>query len=36
MDDNLNFDLILGFDVLKQFSFKFDHQDKEFEMVVKP
>lgn len=36
MVDNANFDLILGFDVLKQFSFKFDHQSKVFELIVKP
>lgn len=35
MDDNTNFDLILGFDVLKQFSFRFDHLNHEFEIVVK-
>lgn len=35
MEDNTNFDLILGFDVLKQFSFNFDCQNKVFEIVVK-
>ena len=35
MDDNINFDLILGFDVLKKFSFNFDNRDKMFELVVK-
>jgi predicted aspartyl protease len=35
MDDNANFDLILGFDVLKQFSFSFDHRSKIFELIVK-
>lgn len=36
MDDNVNFDLIIGFDVLKQFRFAFDHRDQMFELVVKP
>jgi predicted aspartyl protease len=36
MDDNINFDLILGFDVLKSFSFNFDNRNKVFEIIVKP
>lgn len=36
MDDNVNFDLILGFDVLKNFSFSFDSQSREFEITVSP
>lgn len=36
MENNANFDLILGFDVLKLFSFKFDHIEKMFELIVKP
>jgi hypothetical protein len=34
MNDNINFDLILGFDVLKQFSFKFDAASHMFEALV--
>lgn len=34
MDDNMNFDLILGFDVLKRFSFHFDALDHSFELIV--
>lgn len=35
MDENSNFDLILGFDVLKGFSFSFDSTRCEFEIVVR-
>ena len=34
MNDNTNFDLILGFDVLKLFSFRFDCGDTTFEITV--
>jgi hypothetical protein len=34
MADNANFDLILGFDVLKDFSFRFDASDRMFEIIV--
>ena len=34
MDDNANFDLILGFDVLKNFNFSFDHQSRLFEIQL--
>ena len=34
MDDNLNFDLILGFDVLKQSTFRFDRNEQTFELQV--
>lgn len=34
MDNNVNFDLILGFDVLKEFSFTFDAQNHLFELVL--
>ncbi|MDE1468131.1 hypothetical protein [Aurantiacibacter sp. D1-12] len=36
MEDNQNFDLILGFDVLKLFSFSFKHETKQFEITLKP
>lgn len=36
MDENLNFDLILGFDVLKSFPFRFDPNDQSFEIILKP
>lgn len=35
MDDNINFDLILGFDVLKQFSFSFDPRQQMFELLIR-
>jgi predicted aspartyl protease len=35
MADNANFDLILGFDVLKEFSFRFDASNQMFEIIVK-
>lgn len=34
MDDNANFDMILGFDILKQFDFGFDHSTRMFEIIV--
>lgn len=34
MNDNINFDLILGFDVLKQVSFYFDRANQVFQIVV--
>lgn len=34
MADNANFDLILGFDVLKHLSFSFDRSSRVFELVV--
>lgn len=34
MQDNTNFDLILGFDVLSKFSFNFDRRSKIFELTV--
>lgn len=34
MDDNTKFDLILGFDVLKRFSFNFDRGSQQFEIIV--
>ncbi|MEZ5710157.1 MAG: hypothetical protein R3E02_12300 [Blastomonas sp.] len=34
MEPNANFDLILGWDVLKQFSFSFDMKTRSFELVV--
>lgn len=34
MNDNINFDLILGFDVLKQVSFQFDRTNQAFQIVV--
>lgn len=34
MDDNSNFDLILGFDVLKNFSFSFDQDTRIFQLAV--
>lgn len=35
MDENLNFDLILGLDVLKDFSFNFDAISRTFELIVR-
>jgi hypothetical protein len=35
MDDNVNFELILGFDVLKLFTFAFDQRTRIFEIVLK-
>lgn len=35
MDDNTNFDLILGFDVLRSFSFGFDSPNQTFQIFVK-
>ena len=34
MEDNSNFDLILGFDVLKRFSFSFDATSQQFQLIV--
>ena len=34
MEDNSNFDLILGFDILKRFSFRFDSARGEFQLIV--
>ena len=34
MADNTNFDLILGFDVLKHLSFNYDGNTRVFELVV--
>lgn len=34
MQNNENFDMILGFDVLKYFSFRFDASHSIFEMIV--
>ena len=36
MQENSNFDLILGFDVLKMFNFRFDTKEKVFEIVIAP
>lgn len=36
MADNANFELILGFDVLKQFSFGYDQKSGLFEITVQP
>lgn len=36
MDDNANFDMILGFDVLKDFSFSFEPSGRTFELLVEP
>lgn len=35
MQGNANFDLIIGFDILKAFSFSFDSADQTFELIVK-
>lgn len=35
MDNNASFDLILGFDVLKRFSFQFDAANQLFELIIK-
>ncbi len=35
MENNANFDMILGFDILKAFSFNFDASNKMFEIIVK-
>lgn len=35
MENNRNFDLIIGFDVLKLFSFSYDKNAKSFELIVK-
>jgi hypothetical protein len=34
MQNNANFDLIIGFDVLKEFSFSFDHTSRMFELIA--
>lgn len=34
MDDNFNFDLILGFDILKKFSFSYDSSRRSFQLTV--
>ena len=34
MEDNSNFDLILGFDVLKRFSFSFDATSQQFQLIA--
>lgn len=34
MDDNVNFDLILGFDLLKNFNFSFNTQSRIFELQL--
>ena len=36
MKDNANFDMILGFDVLKAFSFSYSSADQYFEICVRP
>ncbi len=36
MQENTNFDLILGFDILKMFSFKFEAKEKMFEIIIAP
>ena len=36
MDDNANFDVILGFDVLKDFSFSYDGRTRNFQLLVAP
>ena len=36
MADNANFDMILGFDVLKEFSFSYSKADRTFEICVNP
>ncbi len=36
MTDNANFEVILGFDFLKLFSFNFDRESGTFELMVKP
>ena len=36
MENNTNFDIILGFDVLKLFEFGFDPRERIFEIVIKP
>lgn len=35
MQDNENFDLIIGFDILKAFSFSFDSASQTFELIAK-
>jgi len=35
MEDNINFDLILGFDILKSFSFRYSALDQSFELIAK-
>jgi hypothetical protein len=35
MENNANFDMILGFDILKSFSFSFDTARQVFEIIVK-
>lgn len=35
MNPNENFELILGWDVLKYFSFSFDHMTSDFELIIK-
>lgn len=36
MQDNLNFDLILGFDVLKHLKFNFDNESQMFQVGMPP
>ena len=36
MEENRNFDIILGFDVLRLFSFSFSSQEYAFQLVVRP
>jgi hypothetical protein len=35
MENNSHFDVILGFDILKRFSFRFDADDGMFHMIIK-
>jgi hypothetical protein len=35
MENNANFDMILGFDIMKTFSFNFDASRQMFEIVIK-
>ncbi|MEO1046544.1 MAG: aspartyl protease family protein [Pseudomonadota bacterium] len=34
MEENINFDMILGFDVLKNLSFNFDHKQAKFSLKL--
>lgn len=36
MENNFNFDMILGLDVLKGFSFSYSKSDRHFEICVQP
>lgn len=36
MDDNTNFDMILGFDILKLFSFSYSAVGQQFEIRIQP